>query len=393
MNSMVWRGALLIAGTTIGAGMLGLPLVTAAAGFFPGIAITFAVWIFMLLTGFLYLEATLWCPDGANILSIGETFLGPAGKWIAGLLYIFLYYALMVAYCAAGGALFHQFMGSFFGDDLPFRMALFVFGLIFSIIVVIGPRSIDRSNILMALGLVVAYVLMLSFGWEFVSSERLSHAQWGLMPFAAPVIFGAFGYHNIIPSLSTYLKRDRVSLMKAIVIGTLIPFVVYTLWQWFILGSLSQEAIEKILATGMPVTSALTELSGSGTITFFGDLFTFFAIVTSVLGVSFSMVDFFGDGLDVPRTGITRLFLTLLVFVPPFLLAYYIPGVFAMALGIAGGFGEAFLNGIFPVLVVYYGRYVQRDDPMIPFVSSRWLLALLFVISLFVAVIEAVSLH
>ncbi len=46
-------GILLVAGTTIGAGMLAIPLVTATAGFLPAFIITFFVWLFMLLTGLL----------------------------------------------------------------------------------------------------------------------------------------------------------------------------------------------------------------------------------------------------------------------------------------------------------------------------------------------------
>ena len=100
--SKVIRGGLLIAGTTIGAGMLGLPLVTAEAGFIPAVVVTVLVWALMLLTGLLYMEATLWCQDGANILSISEKYLGTFGKVICGVLFTFLYYSLMIAYFAAG---------------------------------------------------------------------------------------------------------------------------------------------------------------------------------------------------------------------------------------------------------------------------------------------------
>nr|NGX29103.1 Tyrosine-specific transport protein [Candidatus Anoxychlamydiales bacterium] len=50
---------LLISGTTIGAGMLGLPVMTGFAGFFPTLALLFFFWLYMLVTAFLYLEANL----------------------------------------------------------------------------------------------------------------------------------------------------------------------------------------------------------------------------------------------------------------------------------------------------------------------------------------------
>lgn len=91
---------LLIAGTCIGAGMLALPLVTGLAGFWPAMAVNSLCWLFMLCTGLLFLETTLWMEDGANVLSMAERFFGVSGKVVAGVAFLFLYYCLMVAYLA-----------------------------------------------------------------------------------------------------------------------------------------------------------------------------------------------------------------------------------------------------------------------------------------------------
>ena len=77
--SKVVSGSLLIAGTTIGAGMLGIPLVTSQCGFVPAIIITVIVWAFMLATGLLLLRATLWMPNHSSFLSISRHFLGRWG--------------------------------------------------------------------------------------------------------------------------------------------------------------------------------------------------------------------------------------------------------------------------------------------------------------------------
>ena len=75
-------GSLLIAGTSIGAGMLGIPLITGQAGLKPALLITVVTWIYMLMTGLLFLEVTLWMPKGSNVLSMAKRFLGPKGQWI-----------------------------------------------------------------------------------------------------------------------------------------------------------------------------------------------------------------------------------------------------------------------------------------------------------------------
>ena len=51
---------LLVSGTTIGAAMLALPVVTGLAGFIPTALLFILFWAFMLFTAFLILEVNLW---------------------------------------------------------------------------------------------------------------------------------------------------------------------------------------------------------------------------------------------------------------------------------------------------------------------------------------------
>ena len=127
-NFQIIRAAFLIAGTTIGAGMLGIPLFTAACGFYPALLMTFGVWAFMLLTGLLLLEVSLNMPEGASFLSLASRYMGAFGVAITGGLFVFLYYSLMVAYVAAGGLLLGNFLG------INANIAPLIFCLIFLII-------------------------------------------------------------------------------------------------------------------------------------------------------------------------------------------------------------------------------------------------------------------
>ena len=51
--------SLMVFGTSVGAGMLGIPLMTAEGGFGNALFVTFLVWLFMAATGLILLEATL----------------------------------------------------------------------------------------------------------------------------------------------------------------------------------------------------------------------------------------------------------------------------------------------------------------------------------------------
>jgi len=381
-------GTLLVAGTTIGAGMLGIPLLTAKAGFYPAMGITILVWLFMLATGLLFLEATLWMHEGANVLSMSRRFLGRMGKVAAGGMFLFLYYCLMIAYFAAGAPIFTGFLEQAFGLAPGGVFGYLSYGLLFGGIVAVGLKAVDRINYLLMAALFISYFSLVGIGSSLVSAERFQESNWGAMVFAAPVLFSSFGFHNVIPSLVTYFNRDVRVLRKSIFFGTLIPLIIFLVWQWLIIGAVPEGAIEEALKNGQPATAALQTLIGNPWVMKVGQFFAFFALITSMLGVSFSMVDFLADGLKVKRTGKWRVFLCFTVFFPPFILTVLDPKIFVTALGFAGGFGEAFLNGLIPVMLVWVGRYSRKIGGREQLGGGRLLLALLFMLSLSVAVFE-----
>lgn len=89
------------------------------------------------------------------------------------------------------------------------------------------------------------------------------------------------------------------------------------------------------------------------------------------------MVDFLGDALQVRRDGIPRFFLSLAAFVPPAFLAWMYPHAFITAMGIAGGYGEAILNGLIPILMVWIGRYSMKLDSQYKLPGGKATLVLL----------------
>lgn len=381
-------GTFLIAGTMIGAGMLGIPLVTASSGFVPGLAVTLIVWFFMYCTGLLFLEVTLWMPDGSNVLSISGRFLGRGGLWLSGGMFIFLYYCLMIAYFAAGAPLLADAF-TFFGLGLGGWQSFFIFGLIFGTIVAIGPKSIDRVNIIMSVAMIASWFILIGSGGPEVKSARLIPVKWSKMVLAMPVLFSAFGFHNVIPSLCTYLKRDKRVLRRSILWGSVLPLLVYIVWQWLIIGAIPESEVLRALKEGIPVTSTFQSTTGEAYFVNIGRFFAFFAIVTSTLGVSFSMVDFLGDGFGVIRRhGIKRVFLCLLTFIPPFILATLNPNIFATALGIAGGFGEAFLNGLLPIALTWVGKFVWKLKVDLKWLENRLTLGVLALYAFFVVALE-----
>src|SRR3990167_1825985 len=80
---------LLIVGTSIGAGMLALPIATAELGFLGSLILLFVCWFIMTSGAFLLLEANLWLPQNSNIISMARVTIGPIGQIIAWIAYLF----------------------------------------------------------------------------------------------------------------------------------------------------------------------------------------------------------------------------------------------------------------------------------------------------------------
>lgn len=379
----ICSGIFLIFGTTVGAGMLGIPAMTAGVGFIPAFFVTVFVWIFMLVTGLLLMEAVFTMPAEANLISLAGRFLGKKSKWIVGVLFLFLYGCLLVAYFSGGAPLLGQFF-TFCGLSLSpitekVLFLLFFGGLIFS-----GAHWIGRVNALLALIMLVVYAVLIGIGSKEVELSRLTSGSFSLAIWAVPVLFSAFGYHNVVPSLVHYLKKDKKSARISLVLGTFLALLFYLVWQWLVLGSVSSEALFAVRAKGLPVTYALQEVSGNRAIYTIGQMFAFLALITSFLGVGLSFVDFLRDGFQEYKKEVSRSCCSLLTVLPPFICVVLMPGLFEKALGVAGGFGESILNGILPVLLFIKIRSIDT--------FKKGCLTLLLAISVVVIVLETLAL-
>lgn len=390
MRSKILGGSLLVSGTTIGAAMLALPVSTGMAGFWPSMLLFLVYWAFMTYTAFLMLEVNLWMERGNNLMRMAKLTLGRWGQIASWIVYLFLLYSLTTAYIAGSAPIVIDAIQSLFGIEIPEWAGSFPLLGIFGFFVYKGTRSVDKVNRLLMLGLVIAYGLMVFFLTPYVNSELLSHVDWKYMLVGVSVVATSFGFHIIIPSLVNYLDHDVKKLKLVILIGSIIPLLVYISWEFLTLGIIPIEGPNGI-AQGYQMGSngahLLTAFLGHSAIAMVARFFSFFAIVTSFLGVSLSLSDFLADGLKIEKTRAGRSILYILTFVPPLLITLLDPRAFLTALEYAGAFGVVTLLGLFPALMVWSGRYIKHLDREAVFRVPGGKLALCSVIALSLLVI------
>lgn len=371
-RSRILGSIFILAGTTIGAGMLALPLTSAGLGFGTSVAIMLAIWALMAYTGLLMLELHQHVPITATLHGLAEEFLGWKGRLAATIAMLFLLYALCAAYIAGGGALMQQRVIGHL-PAAPEFSGILVFTLIIGLVVSLGTSKVDIINrILFVLKLAVLLFTMIMLTPE-VSGGRLLDlpVEQGLLIAALPVIFTSFGFHSCIPSLVRYVNKDMAALKKIVIFGSSLPLVVYIIWQGLSFGAVGQQGL--LLNDDLPafVNSIAAVLQSDwveASIYLFADL----ALATSFLGVSLGLFDFLAEKFKRPNNKRGRAQTGLITFIPPLVFAMFYPQGFIMALGYAA-IALVVIAIILPVLMVRKVR-AERPEASYQAVGGSWAL-------------------
>ncbi|MEC7840149.1 MAG: aromatic amino acid transport family protein [Chlamydiota bacterium] len=362
INNRVIGGVLLVSGTTIGAAMLALPPVTGLAGFYPSATLFFIYWAFFAFTAFLMLEVTLWMEEDTNLITMARRTLGIGGEALSWVTYLFLLYSLTTAYLAGSSSIVLNTIHTFTGYTMPSWFGPLPLLFIFGFFVYRGAKFVDVANRVFMLGLTFTYCATVYLLFPHVQSSNLNYSDPQFLLISNSVLATSFGFHIIIPSLATYLKRNVRQLRLTILIGSSIPLVVYLIWEWVSLGVIPLEGRYGIIQgyeEGANGAYLLGGLLGNSSISMLLRLFAFFSIVTSFLGVSLSLRDFLADGFKIEKTHKGKIKLYLMTFAPTLLFMWTYPRAFLSALEYAGAFGVMILLGFLPAVMVWRGRYSQ----------------------------------
>lgn len=390
--SLVLGGAFLVSGTCIGAGMLGLPVSTSAAGFYATTSSFILTWILMTFTALAFLEVSLLVEGETNLITLAQLTLGKLGKKIAWVTYLLFLYSVMAAYTAGGTTILAQAFGVSISNfaNLAFMSAVFI--LPFAFILYLGTKGVDYTNRLLMAGLVIAFTMMcfmVSIGKTDFLIEAQDNSKYIL--FSLPLLVTSFGYHLLIPTLKTYFNNDVKKLRLAIIIGGLIPFAIYTIWNYIILSLVPTWSnvglVSMLHGEGNPADLLVNYLGQNhAKLATRVACFSFFALTSSFIGVALSIYDFFADGLKVKKNHSGKITLVCLTFIPPALYTLIYPKGFLLALNYAGVFASILLI-IYPVIMAWNSRYNKNITNKYGYKVSGGRLALLFALLCGVAVI------
>ncbi|XP_062016663.1 uncharacterized protein LOC133733070 isoform X2 [Rosa rugosa] len=309
----------LVAGTTVGAGILAIPAVTQESGFLASAITCIFCWAYMVVTGLLLAQVNVNTMSqlgsgSVSLVSMAMRTVGNVGVQIVCWTYIFIHYALLVAYVARSSEILTNFVG------IPLWESATLFSLVFGGICYFGsPRFIGAVNGVLVIGIIISFAALV----------------------------------NVVPILCTDLEGDLSKVRTSIVLGTSIPLILFLVWNAVILGTITD--VE--MGSGKIMDPLQLLQSTNAAVGPIVEVFSIFAIATSYIGFVLGLCDFLSDLLKLPAGQSRPVLPYLLTLIPPVVLSLLDPDIFFKALDFAGTYGVLVLFGIVPAAMSWSDRY------------------------------------
>ena len=343
---------LLIIGTTIGAGMLSLPLVVAACGFVTSIILLIVSWSVMYITALKLLKSCEQYPLGVNFTTMMQSKANKAYQIFFSIIYMLLLYSLMSAYTTQGASLVNIVAVNVFTKNnvaIPALVFILIFGSFLC-----NYKISDFTNRFFVLLKFIFFAIAVLIMLFYINPDYLKKSPFSLsaLIFAWPTLLPSFGFHNVIPVLYEYQKGDIKNIRKSIFIGSVSVLVIYILWVFLALALIPQQgdhSYQSLFLSGNATLSGFSEeikaLSNSNLLGLSLEIFIHIAIITSFIGVGISLIHYIRDLFTRNNRKINNIKASLICFIPPFIFTVFYPKGFILALQYAA---------IFAVIIFVY---------------------------------------
>lgn len=393
----IFGAALIIAGTTIGAGTLAIPIVSAQAGFITSLVILIGVCMLMTYTAFITIEINLYFGKGTNISSAAGMVLGKWGRAISTFSILLLFYAVLSAYITGGASTIKEILLAYFNIEAPRLIPEILFTVILGFFVFSCTKAVDHLNRFLFAIKTVFFIILLCILFPALKVENLlaKTDEVGAIWATIAIFVISFGFHGSIPSVIDYVGLNPRRLFLTFMIGSIIPLIFYIFWEAVSLGTLplfGEFSFKTVHDNGNDVGVFINQLNlvtEGVTINWSTNSFATLAMATSFLGVSIGLLDFFLQKAKLPNTSKGRGVSALLTFSVPFIFAIFYPQGFVMALTY-GGLALTIIAVIMPSLIALKIRKKKDYNPSYKAPGGNFMLVLTFLIGCGVILNEVV---
>ncbi len=371
-NKIFLAAAFTLAGTAIGAGILGLPYAFSKSGFLIGVFWLIVLGGVMTLTNLCLGEVSLRTKGTHHLLGYANKYLGKKGKKLMFFAIIFGIYSALLAYLIGEGqSLSKLFMNIdsysiLFGIGFWALMSLLLYGGIERL------KKIESWGVIAIIGIVFVLFFWLLPGVEI---DNLSYVNTGIsnlfLPFGI-VIFALLAFTSV-PELRRIVKGNEKLLKRAILAGSLIPIALYLIFSFSFVGSLGESVKE------------VATISFGGSLGKLMNVLGIFTMLTSYFVLSFALKDIFV--YDLKKKKLVFVFISLVPLLLYLGVSFFEFAGFVKILGI-GGVVSGGLTGILILLMNIKAKKKGNRKAEYSIPINWWLIGILSLIFIVGVVFE-----
>lgn len=277
----------ILIGTTIGAGILGIPYAVSKVGFVPGLLMLIILGVVTTILELMYMEVTLRTKEDHEIPGYGGLYLGFPAKMASLLMGIIGGYGALLAYIIGQGTILHTLIGG------PSTVWSILFLAVAGYIVYRGLYAVRVIELIMV-AVMFCVVFILGVAAEpHINLQNLSHVDVNNIIIPYGVLMFALSGMNAIPQLRQHMKGREEDIPRVIVISNLLVVAVYAVFMWITLG-----------VTGADTTQIATVGLGNKigpSMVLIGNLLAFITMSTSFMTNGLSIRRLFQYDYGMPR--------------------------------------------------------------------------------------------
>lgn len=345
----------MITGMTIGAGVLGVPYVVAQVGLKIGIAYIVGLGLIMLFLNLILGEIAVRTNETLQISGFAGKYLGRWAKFFLNIIIVLSSYGSLLAYIIGEG----QSLSALFGGN-PIIWGVVFWGLA-SLAVWRGLQTIKSLEKVLSF-IVISIICGLSF--YLLKDFKLPNLFYSdvskiFLPYG--VILFALNGTSAVVEAHALLPRSQKHFRKALIIGSLIPVVIYALFALAVVGASG-------LNTTEIATIGLGASFGKGVL-LLGNIFAALAMATGFVGTGIALKQTF-----VWDNKLNKVLAEFLVISVPILL--FVAGLrqFISILSATGGIFVGF-EAVILIIVCWQARRKGDLDASRYKLNHFWLLA------------------
>ncbi|MCR4322690.1 MAG: hypothetical protein NUV61_01215 [Candidatus Azambacteria bacterium] len=339
-------GVATMVGTIIGVGIFGLPYAASKAGFFTQLFyLGLFTGVFMVLHLMLG-EVMLRTTERHRLAGYVGVYFGEAAKKFIELIIVVGTLGGMLAYLLVGGLFLRTLTGGALGTIEQYYI---IFWAVMSFILFSGLKMVERIETVMLVFMMAIIALLFVASGPLVDVSNLTFSIPENFFFPYGITLFALAGTAAIPIVRDILKNEERKIKKTIILGTLIPAVLYTIFIFSVVG-----------VTGAGTSEdALTGLSGilGRPLILIGALFGLLVVATSYIVFGLYLKDTLWYDFNIHRK-VALWF----VLAAPLALVLFQPASFIEIISILG----AIFGGTEAIFIILTFRRARRHGDRVP---------------------------